>query len=130
MLAGRPIAGSLRSTISSPTTSPGRTAPSWVEKQARRIASPTGRSAQLLLVALPVLRGVARRESTDDFDHAEEDGEDAHHDDHRGQGPAGMADTQEAQSQSDDTANEVQPPVRQVVVLNGGDDVEDTQHQE
>src|SRR5271170_2971692 len=130
MVAGKPVAASLRSTISSPTIRPGRGRPSGREKLASRTAAPPPRSAVLCLEGFPVLRGVPRREGANELDGAEEDGPDADENDQRGQGGPGVPDAEEAQRDGDDAADEVGPPVGQVVVADGVDDVEDPEHQE
>ena len=88
------------------------------------------RSARLRLEFLPVLRGVRgpRRRRSARRRRTRWPRSDEH--DQRGQRRTGVADAQEAQRHGDDAADQVGPPVGQVVVADGVDDVEDAEHQE
>src|SRR3984885_1993385 len=130
IVGGRPVAGSLRSRTSSPTISPGRGRPSAREKLTSRTAAPPPGSARLRLEGFPVLGGVLCREGADGLDGAEQDGQDPDEDDQRGERRTRVPDAEEAQGHRNDAADEVGPPVGQVVVADGVDDVEDPEHEE
>src|SRR5580704_19561378 len=130
MVAGNPVMGSLRSTISSPTIRPGRAIPVGREKLARRTATSPLASAERRLVRVPVFGGVPGGEGANDLDRPEEDGGDADEDDERGQRCTRMPEAKEADGDDDDAADEVGPPIGQEMVADRIDDVEDAQHQE
>src|SRR3974390_652418 len=129
MVEGSPVTGSLRSTISSPTTRPGRTGLPGREKLARRTPLPT-LSADLLLVALPPPAGGTSREGAHDLHGTEHDGQDAEQHHERRQRSTWVPDAEKSDGHGDDAADQVGPPVRHGVVPDRLDDVEDAEHQE